>query len=146
MDSPGAAQTGVQRFPIRLDPRFGWVLRIFGVRAGNAWVDVGPTTLESRFGWSHVTAPLSSIERWSIEGPWSPLTAMGVRRGIIKADITFGGSPHGGVRVDFREGQHPKYAIFHPPAFYFTFDDLEGLAAALAEQGIPGEDRRKNRG
>jgi hypothetical protein len=137
--------TGRQRFPIRLDPRFGWYLRIFGVRAGNAYVDLGETELDARFGWSRITAPLSSIERWSIEGPWLALTAMGVRRGIIKADITFGGSPTGGVRLDFREGQHPKYAIFKPPALYVTVEDLEGFAAALAARGIPGEDKRKGR-
>ena len=39
-----------QRFPIRLDPRFGWLLRIFGVRAGNAYVDLGETAIDARFG------------------------------------------------------------------------------------------------
>ena len=113
------------------------------MRAGNAYVDLGETELDARFGWSRITAPLSSIERWSIEGPWLALTAMGVRRGVIKADITFGGSPAGGVRMDFRKGQHPRYAIFHPPALYLTVEDLEGFAAALAAHGIPGEDKRK---
>ncbi len=132
-----------QRFPIRLDPRFGWFLRIFGVRPGNAYVDVGATAIDARFGWSRITAPISSIERWSIEGPWLALTAMGVRRGIIKADLTFGGSPLGGVRMDFRKDEHPKYFIFRPPALYVTVEDLEGFAAVLAARGIPGKDRRK---
>jgi hypothetical protein len=131
-----------QRFPIRLDPRFGWLLRIFGVRAGNAYVDLGET-LEARFGWSRITAPVSSIERWSIEGPWLALTAMGVRRGIIKADLTFGGTPQGGVRLDFRRGQHPTYFFLHPPALYLTVEDLEGFAAALEARGIPGQDKRR---
>jgi hypothetical protein len=133
--------TSPQRFPIRLDPRFGWVLRIFGVRRGNAYVDLGET-LDARFGWSRITAPVSAIERWSIEGPWLALTALGVRRGILKADVTFGGSPLGGVRVDFRPGQHPRYFVFHPPALYVTVEDLEGFSAALAARGIPGADRR----
>ena len=132
-----------QRFPIRLEPRFGWLLRIFGVRDGNAYVDLGAAAIDARFGWSRITAPISSIERWSIEGPWNPLTAMGVRRGIIKADLTFGGSPVGGVRLDFRAGQHPKYFVFRPPALYLTVDDLEGFAAALTARGIPGEDKRR---
>ena len=72
MDRPAS-----QRFPIRLDPRFGWFLRIFGVRPGNAYVDLDDT-LDARFGWSRIKAPVSSIERWSIEGPWLALTAMGV--------------------------------------------------------------------
>jgi hypothetical protein len=135
-----------QRFPIRLDPRFGWYLRIFGVRPGTAYVDLGGTDLDARFGWSRITTPISSIERWSIEGPWLALTAMGVRRGIVKADITFGGSPGGGVRMDFRDGEHPRYFAFRPPALYVTVENLEGFAGALAARGIPGEDRRKRTG
>ena len=144
MESPPPASPP-QRFPIRLDPRFGWFLRIFGVRPGNAYVDVGATAIDARFGWSKITAPLSSIEHWSIEGPWLALTAMGVRRGVIKADITFGGSPVGGVRLDFRKGEHPKYFFFRPPALYLTVEDLEGFAAALEARGIPGDDRRRRR-
>ena len=143
-DHRDAVQTPApQRFPLRLEPRFRWLLRIFGVRDDNAYVDLGETAIDARFGWSRITAPVSSIERWSIEGPWLALTAMGVRRGIIKADITFGGTPRGGVRLDFRDGQHPKYFVFHPPALYVTVEDLEGFAAALTARGIPGEDRRR---
>ena len=56
-------------------------------------------------------------------------------------DITFGGSPRGGVRIDFRE--RVRYGPFRVPALYLTVEDLEGFAAALAARGIPGEDRRK---
>jgi hypothetical protein len=128
-----------QRFPIRLDRRFGWLLRIFGVRKGNAYVDLGDE-LDARFGWSRITTPVSNCVRWSIEGPWLALTAMGVRRSVRGGDITFGGSPLGGVRIDFRE--RPKYFFFRPPAIYLTVEDLEGFAAALSARGIPGEDRR----
>ena len=82
----------------------------------------------------------TNIARWSIEGPWRAITSLGVRRSIRHGDITFGGSPHGGVRVDFRE--RPKLSIFRPPALYLTVDDLDGFADALAERGIPGADRR----
>ena len=61
---------------------------------------------------------------------------MSVRHG----DITFGGSPHGGVRLDFRE--RVKVGAFRVPALYVTVEDLEGLAAALAERGIVGTDAR----
>jgi hypothetical protein len=128
-----------QRFPIRLDPRFGWFLRIFGVSAANAYVELGET-LDARFGWSRITTPVSNCVRWSIEGPWLALTALGVRRSVRGGDVTFGGSAKGGVRVDFRE--RPKYFFFGPPALSLTVEDLEGFAAALAARGIPGEDRR----
>jgi hypothetical protein len=130
------------RFAIRLDPRFRWYLAIFGAKSETAWVEVGSTTLEARFGWSHLSTLLSNIERWSIEGPWSSITALGIRRGNSSGgDITFGGSAHGGVRIDLREPE--KFFFLHPPAYYLTVDDLEGLAAALVARGIPGEDRRK---
>jgi hypothetical protein len=130
-----------RRFPIRLDPRFGWFLRIFGVRSSNAYVDLGEM-LDARFGWSRITTPVSNCARWSIEGPWLALTALGVRRSVRGGDVTFGGSSHGGVRIDFRE--RPRYFFFRPPAIYVTVDDLEGFAAALAALGIPGEDKRRS--
>lgn len=129
-----------QRFPIRVEPRYALVLRIFGVTPSNAWVDLGET-LDARFGWSHISTPLSNCERWAIEGPWRAITALGVRISVRHRDITFGGTPKGGVRIDFREPV--RYGIFHPPALYLTVEDLEGFAAALSARGIPGEDRRK---
>lgn len=129
-----------QRFPIRVEPRYRLLLRIFGVTPANAWVDLGDS-LEASFGWSHISTPLSNCVRWSIEGPWSPITALGVRRSIRHGDLTFGGSPRGGVRVDFREPV--RYSRLRPPALYLTVEDLEGFAAALAAHGIPGEDRRR---
>jgi hypothetical protein len=130
----------IRRFPIRIEPRFALVLRLFGVRPERAFVDLG-TDLDARFGWSRITTPVSNITRWSIEGPWRPLTAIGVRRSVRHGDITFGGSARGGVRVDFRDP--PRYSIFRPPALYLTVEDLEGFAAALYALGIPGEDRRR---
>lgn len=129
-----------QRFPIRVEPRYRLILRIFGVRPSNAWVELGET-LEANFGWSRISTPLSNCERWAIEGPWLAITALGVRMSVRHRDITFGGTPRGGVRIDFRE--RVRYRIFHVPAVYLTMEDLEGFAAALTERGIPGEDRRK---
>ena len=129
----------VRRFPIRIEPRYRWILRIFGATPERSYVDLGET-LDARFGWSRITTPVDNCVRWSIEGPWRAITALGVRRSVRHADITFGGTPRGGVRVDFRTG--PKLGPFHPPALYVTVEDLEGFAAALAERGIPGEDRR----
>ncbi len=128
------------RYAIRLDRRFRWFLRIFGVNESNSYVEVGDS-LDARFGWSRITTPVSNCVRWSIEGPWLALTALGARRSVRHGDVTFGGSAHGGVRIDFRD--HPKYFFFRPPAIYLTVDDLEGFAAALTARGIPGEDRRK---
>ena len=139
--APPAPPSGERRFPIRIQAPFGPILRLFGVRPGDrAMVTLTGDTLEARFGWSHVRVLLADITSWDISGPWHPITALGVRRGIPGGDLTFGGSAHGGVQVHFRV--RPKILIFRPPSLYLTVDDLEGLGAALTERGITGSDLR----
>jgi hypothetical protein len=132
-----------RRFPIRVEPRYRWLLRLFGVNDANAYVDLGDQ-LDARFGWSRITTSVENCTHWSIEGPWRAITALGVRMSIRHGDITFGGTPRCGVRVDFRA--RPTYGILRPPALYLTVEDLDGFARALADRGIPGEDRRRARG
>lgn len=115
---------------------------MFGVRGPeDAWVDLRDDTLEARFGWSRARTRLSNIVGWRIEGPWLWITAIGVRMSVRHGDITFGGSHRGGVRLDFAE--RVPVGPLKVPALYVTVDDLEGLAAALVERGIPGVDARK---
>jgi hypothetical protein len=129
------------RFPIRLGRRSRPLLRLFGVRGPeNAWVDLGDDGLEARFGSFRAETPLANIVSWRIEGPWRWITAIGVRRSVRHGDITFGGSPHGGVRLDFVEPV--RIGPLRVPALYLTVDDLDGLAAALAGRGIAGVDAR----
>jgi hypothetical protein len=132
--------TAPLRFPIRVEPRYRLLLRIFGVTPTNSFVELGER-LDAHFGWSHVSTPVANILSWAIEGPWRAITALGVRMSVRHRDITFGGTPRGGVRLDFREPV--RYWRFHPPALYLTVEDLEGFAAALTARGIAGEDRRK---
>ena len=135
----------VETFPIRVGARSRLLLRIlFGVTQENAWVEVGAAPdgeIEVSFGRFHFRTALNNIVRWRIEGPWSWITAIGVRMGIRHRDVSFDGSPHGGVRMDFRTPVH--WTIFRVPAIYVSADDLGGLAASLAARGIPGEDARR---
>jgi hypothetical protein len=129
------------RFPFLLGPRSMPILRLFGVRGvENAYVDLDASTFTARFGRFEVTTPVANLVSWRIEGPWRWITAIGVRRSVRHADLTFGGSHRGGVRVDFRE--HPSVSRLTIPALYVTVADLEGLGAALRALGIPGEDAR----
>ncbi|HUG49358.1 MAG TPA: hypothetical protein VMP67_13230 [Candidatus Limnocylindria bacterium] len=139
--APGAGAPPAQRFPIRLGPRSRPLLRLlFGVKEENAYVELNDA-LDARFGWFSLRIPLANVKSWSIEGPWLWLTAIGVRRGLLAGDLTFGGNHKGGVRLDFHEPV--RWAAFlRTPALYVTVADMEGLAAALSARGIPGEDKR----
>ena len=131
----------VQRFPIRLGAKSRPLLRLFGVGGANdAWVELGEDILEARFGRFQAATPLSNISRWRIEGPWLWITAIGVRMSVRHGDISFDGSHHGGVRLDFHE--RVRVGPFRVPALYVSVDDLEGLAAALTAHGIEGVDAR----
>jgi hypothetical protein len=133
------------RFPIRVGRKSRLPLRIlFGVRADDAWIDLGDGPdgeLEVQFGWSHFRTLISNVASWQIEGPWRWITAIGVRRSFRHGDVTFGGSPHGGVRIDF--ATPVRWTIFRVPAIYVPADDLDGLAAELARRGITGRDLRR---
>ena len=131
-----------QRFPIRLGRRSRPLLLLFGVRAGNAYVDLDGE-LDARFGFYRLHTALTNLASWRIEGPWLWITAIGVRMSLRHRDVTFGGSHRGGARIDFKE--RVRFGVFRIPALYVTVEGLEGLAAALSERGIPGEDARKRR-
>jgi hypothetical protein len=143
--APGAAglyDSSMQpiRFPIRVGRRSWPVLMFFGVRPDHAWVELGDD-LDVRFGWYRFRTPMSNLASWRIEGPFLWITAIGVRMSIRHGDVTFGGSPHGGVRIDFRDPV--RWGPLRVPAIYVPADDLEALAAELEARGIHGQDARR---
>lgn len=130
------------RFEIRLGSRSRPLLRLFGVRSGeDAFVTIDDADFHARFGWAHADTPLANIRSWRIEGPWRWITAIGIRRSLRHGDITFGGSPRGGVRLDFNDPV--LISRLRAPALYLTVEDLDGLADALTARGIDGIDARK---
>lgn len=133
-----------ERFPIRVGRRSRLFLRVvFGVHADDTWIEFGDgpdAPLRVRFGWWPFETTMGTVTHWRIEGPWRWITAIGYRRSIRHGDLTFGGSHHGGVRIDF--GAPVRWLAFNVPAIYVPADDVDALAAALAARGIPGEDAR----
>ncbi len=127
-------------FPIRLQPSMRPILLLFGVRRGRATVRLDDDRLVAVFGFFRAETPLANIARWDITGPYNWLRAVGVRRTVGTRDLTFGGSAHGGLCLHFRE---PVRVGLSVTDLYLTVDDLEGLGAALAARGIPGEDLRQ---
>jgi len=129
------------RFPIRIGSKSVPLLRVvFGVTPDRAWASVGDATITVRFGRFEFTAPIASVTRWRIEGPWRWITAIGIRRSIRHGDVSFAGSPAGGVRLDFRAPV--RWGPWAVPAIYAGVEDLEGFAGELSRLGIPGEDAR----
>lgn len=129
------------RFPIRIGRRSKPVLLLFGVRTSNSYVDLSSDEVDAHFGFFRLRVPLTNVARWSIEGPWLWIKAIGVRRGIRDGDISFDGNHDAGVRLDFRERM--RWSIFNVPRLYVSVADPEGFGRALSERGIPGEDLRK---
>jgi hypothetical protein len=130
------------RYPIRIGNRSRLFLRIaFGVTPERAYVDLGEAAILVRFGRFEVTAPLAAARSWRIEGPWLWITAIGVRMSIRHRDLSFVGSPRGGVRVDFTP--RVRYRFLGLPAIYYGVEDLDGFAAQLTALGINGEDARR---
>jgi len=103
-------------------------------------VVVDDERIAARFGYFAVETSLANVTRWRIEGPWRWITAIGIRRSFRGGDVSFAGSPRGGVRLDFREPL--RWGPLRPPAIYLGVEDLEGFAAELERRGIHGEDVR----
>jgi hypothetical protein len=127
------------RFPIRIGRRSRGFVRLWTARPETSYVDVNDE-LDVRFGRFRLATPIANIASWRIEGPFRWITAVGVRRSVRHADVSFAGSPHGGVRIDFKE--RVPWGFLRVPAIYVGVDDLEGLAAELARRGIAGTDAR----
>jgi hypothetical protein len=130
----------VKTFPIRCQRSLWPILVLFGVLPGRAFVALDDDRLVARFGFFTADIALSNVEHWTISGPYRWWRAAGVRATIGRAELTFGGSTHGGVCLFLREPV--RIARMAVRELYLTVDDLEGLAAALASRGIPGQDLR----
>lgn len=128
-------------YPIRVGHRSWRVLRLFGVKRDQQPMIRLGDDLEVEFGRFRFRTPVTNIVSWRIEGPWRWITAIGVRRSVRHGDVSFAGSPRGGVRVDFRN--RVPWGVFRVPAVYLGAEDLEGLAAELDRRGINGVDARK---
>ena len=128
------------RLPIRIGPRSRPVLRLFGATPSTAYAEVDDD-LEIRFGWFRFRTAVANIERYRVEGPFTWIGAIGVRRSFRGGDVSFCGSAHGGVRMDLKEPV--RWGPFRVPAVWAGVDDLDALAGELARRGVPGIDARR---
>ncbi len=130
------------RYPIRIGRRSAGYLRLWGVTPEQSWAELDGEVVV-RFGRFDFHTPIDNVASWRIEGPWLWITAIGIRMSIRHRDVSFAGSPHGGVRLDFK--QPVRWGPLRVPAIYVAADDNDALAADLAARGIPGQDARRSR-
>jgi hypothetical protein len=131
------------RFPIRIGRRSRAVVRLFGATPATAYAELADD-LEIRFGRFRIRTPVANLARYRIEGPFTWIKAIGVRRSFRGGDVSFCGSAHGAVRMDFVEPV--PWGPFKVPAVWAGADDLDALAAELSRRGVPGADARRRPG
>jgi hypothetical protein len=69
---------GRRRVAFAVDDRYARVLRVFGVRPGRAWIEIGAERLRVRFGWWRFETPIRNVECVRLTGPYrSALRAIG---------------------------------------------------------------------
>lgn len=131
------------RFPIRIGPRSRGIVRLWTARPETSYVELGDgpdAMIDVHFGRFGIRTPIENLASWRVEGPFHWIKAIGVRRSVRHGDVSFAGSAHGGVRIDFKEGV--QVGRLRVPAIYVGVDDLDGLAAELTRRGIAGTDAR----
>jgi hypothetical protein len=122
--------------------RSRWFIRLWTARPETAYAEIDED-LEIVFGRFRFRTPVANIAGWRIEGPWHWITAIGVRRGLRRGDVSFAGDARGGVRLELRE--RVTWGPLHVPVVWVGVDDLEGFADELSRLGIPGIDARRRR-
>lgn len=133
-----------ETFPLRADRPWSWLLRIIGVRAGAAQVDLtDDDRLVASFGRLRVETPLANVCGYRLTGPYHWWKAIGPRASLADHGFTFGTSPRGGVCICFGEWVASGYVRGgRMEALTVTVEDPDALARALEARSIGGEDLR----
>jgi hypothetical protein len=111
--------------------------RVFGVKPSSAWVDVGDTTLDARFGPWRVTTPLANITSVEATGPYAFLKTAGpARLAITDRGLTFATNGDRGVLISFAtpvRGLDPLGLLRHPE-LTVTVTEVDRLVTLLNER------------
>jgi len=124
----------VRRFTFSIDPRYARVLRVFGVREGRAWVEIGPTDLRVRYGFWRFQTAIANIDCARVTGPYrSALRAIGPHISLQDRGISFCTNLERGVCILMREpvpGRETAGLVRHP-GVTVTPVDPDGLVEAI---------------
>jgi hypothetical protein len=123
-----------QRFPFAFAPAYRRAAAPFGITPERAWVEVGESALEARFGRWRVRTPLSNVDAVQITGPYRFVKTAGpARLGITDRGLTFASNGDRGVLISFRDTVTgiDRFGVIRHPELTVTAADPEGLLAAL---------------
>ena len=145
MAAPSRTDEVTDTFPLRLAHPWRWPLRLLGVRDGAAQVTLtADGRVIAKFGPFGVETPLANVCGYRLTGPYHWWKAIGPRGSLADHGFTFGTAAHGGVCICFHDWVRSPYVRGgRLEALTVTVDDIDGLARALEERGIRGEDRRR---
>jgi hypothetical protein len=117
--------------------------RLFGIRPETAWVEVGPLTLEARFGPWEVRTPRSNLAGVGLSGPYSwPKVVGPAHVSFADRGLTFATTDRAGACLTFKEpvrGLDPLGVVRHP-GLTVTVEDPEDFVGWVADQGVPRTD------
>jgi hypothetical protein len=123
--------TGRRRFEFRFAPAYERAARPFGITPRTAWVQVGETHLEARYGRWRLVTPLSNISGVEVTGPYRFIKTAGPPRiGITDIGLTFASNGDRGVLISFRD-KVPGLAPLRHPELTVTVADPEELADVI---------------
>ena len=124
----------IERFGFAFAPAYRRFARAFGIRPATAWVEVGDSLLDVRFGRWRVSTPLANITDVAVTGPYAFWkTAGGARLAITDRGLTFATNGDRGVLISFRtrvRGLDPL-GVVHHPELTVTVADVDRLAELL---------------
>jgi hypothetical protein len=126
--------TGSERFEFAWADSYRRPARLFGITPTNAWVEVGDTELDARFGAWRVKTPLSNIDDVEVTGPYRFFKTAGpARLAITDRGLTFASNGQRGVRISFREPVRGliRSGVLRHPELTVTVADVDGLARRL---------------
>lgn len=126
----------MERFEFAWADSYRGPARLFGVTPANAWVEVGETELDARFGRWRVRTPLSNVDEVAVTGPYRFFKTAGpARLAVTDRGLTFATNGERGLRISFRRpvrGLVPSDLLRHPE-LTVTVADLDGLRRRLAQ-------------
>jgi hypothetical protein len=133
-DAPDHELPLTERFEFAFDPKYRRPAGVFGVTPANAWVQVGESDLEARFGRWRVRSPLANVAGVAVTGPYQFFKTAGpARLGVTDRGLTFATNGERGVLISFRDKVRgiDRFGLIQHPELTVTVAEVERLAALL---------------